>query len=242
MRRWMIFGFGLVSYLIGVAGLGLLILLTYRLRPLGVGPVALDGTAAILFNIGLVLLFAVPHAVMARAGFKQAWTRVVPEPAERACYVLQSGVLMGALVWLWQPLPRVLWSVELPALRIGLWALAGLGWAYLLAASFAIDHFELFGVAGVWRQLRSDDRPPTPFVERWMYRFDRHPIMTGVLIGLWSVPLMCLDGLLLAVALTAYVIVGVAMEERDLVRAHGDDYRSYRQRVWTVVPPLGARG
>ena len=150
--------------------------------------------------------------------------------------MLATGLVLAPLLALWQPMPAIVWSVEAPSLRWSVLGVAVAAWAYLLAASFAINHFELFGLQQVYQVLRG--RPPTrvPFRERWMYRFDRHPIMTGILIGMWVTPTMTLDHLLFAAGSTVYVWIGVYFEERSLQRQWGQQYEEYRERVGTIVP------
>lgn len=233
------FACGLAAYAVGVAGLLALILRTLGVLPGGTPPVALAGTwSAIAMNLGLIAVFGVQHAIMARPAFKERWTRIVPRALERSIFVALSGLLMGAIVWLWQPLPAAIWTVEGGAARAALVGLCAAGWAYLLLASFAIDHFELFGLRQVWRGLHGLETPPPSFRARLMYHFDRHPIMTGVLVGLWSTPDLTLGRLVLALGFSAYIVVGVTIEERDLRRRHGATYAAYARRARTVVPTL----
>ncbi len=238
--RRAVFAYGVGAYNVGVAGLVALILATLGILPFTGGPVAIDGQGwRIAFNLGLISLFGVQHAIMARPAFKRWWTQVIPAAAERSTFVALSGILMGAIVGLWQPLPEVIWSAENGALRNALLGGCAFGWAYLLAATFAIDHFELFGLKQVWRNLKGLRTPSPTFQARLMYRFDRHPIMTGVLIGLWSTPDLTLERLVLALGFTAYIVVGVAVEERDLRRLHGAHYHLYAKRVRTIIPFVG---
>ena len=237
----LILAYGLTCYALGVSGLVYLILVTLGFVPFTGGPVAIESPVlATLFNVGLVALFGIQHAVMARPWFKERWRRVLPESTERVTFTLFAGLLMANMMFFWQPFSPSVWSISSPEAAIALRVLCGLGWGYLLLSTFAIDHFELFGVKQVVRQLRGHDTPAPAFQQRWMYAFDRHPLMTGALIGLWSTPDMRVDRLVLALAMTAYVIVGVSLEERDLVRAHGDTYRNYRDSVGTSIPLLRA--
>lgn len=232
-------GYGLTCYAVGVSGLVAMILATLGVLPFTGGPVQLTSVAAkIMFNLGFVALFGIQHAIMARPAFKARWTRVIHPAVERATFTGLAGGIMGALIWLWQPLPAVVWSVESEGVALALRGLCALGWAYLLAATFAIDHFELFGVKQVWRNLRDLPTPSPEFKQRLMYRFDRHPIMTGVAIGLWSTPAMTVGHLVLALGFSAYIVIGVTMEERDLRRHHGARYAEYARRVKTIVPRL----
>ncbi len=232
-----ILAYGAASYAAGVAALGGTILIMLRLLPFTGGPVQIaDPVLAALFNLGLLVAFALQHSVMARAGFKERWTRVIHPSMERSTYVLATGVVLLPVIALWQPLPAVMWSVGSPVAQAAVSGFAVLGWAYLFTATFAINHFELFGLQQVWRGFRGEEPVPVPFRERWMYRFDRHPIMTGILVGVWAVPEMTLGHLLFAAGSTVYVAVGVHFEERALRRTLGATYEDYRRRVSTIVP------
>ncbi|MCP3918996.1 MAG: isoprenylcysteine carboxylmethyltransferase family protein [bacterium] len=214
-----------------------LIAATFGFAPFGPGPVQIVSTpVAIVFNLALVALFGIQHTIMARPAFKARWTQIVSPAIERSIFTLLSGLLMALMMWLWQPLSSVLWSVETPALRIAMIGAQALGWTYMLSATFAIDHFELFGLRQVQRNLKGDDTPSPPLVKRLMYRFDRHPLMSGILVALWCAPTVTLGYLVLALGLTTYIILGVAIEERDLVRAHGAGYVEYRSKVGSLVP------
>ncbi len=234
--------YGVLSYGIGVAGLCFLIGTTFGIVPFTGGPVSIGSTAgAIAFNLAFIALFGLQHAVMARPAFKERWTRVIPAAMERPTFVLVTGIIVSTTLALWQPLSTTVWSLESTAATVGLRGLALFGWVYLLAATFTIDHFELFGLKQVWRNFRGNEPPKLPIVARFLYRFDRHPIMTGFLIGLWATPVMRLDHLVLSAGLTAYIIVGVIIEERTLVAIHGDGYREYRRKVAALVPFPGRR-
>lgn len=228
--------YGVSTYAIGVASLVGMILIMLGVLEFSGLSVGLSGTSAILVNVGLMVAFALQHGIMARKGFKERLTRVIPVAAERATFMLATGVVLGAALLLWQPMPGVLWDVQTPALRWGLTGFELVGWTYLLLASFAINHFELFGLQQAYQYFRGREVTAVPFKERWMYRFDRHPIMTGVLIGLWVTPQMRVDHLLFALTATLYVVVGVYFEERSLRRQWGATYDEYVQRTFSLVP------
>ncbi|MEM6568940.1 MAG: isoprenylcysteine carboxylmethyltransferase family protein [Planctomycetota bacterium] len=239
LKRYAAFGYGLTCYAVGVSGLVAMILATLGILPFTGGPVQLASTPTkIAFNLGLVALFGIQHAIMARPAFKERWTRIIHPAIERSTFTGLAGAIMGTLIWLWQPMPAMVWSVDSEGIALALRGLCAFGWAYLLAATFAVDHFELFGVKQVWRNLRDLPTPPPNFKERLMYRFDRHPIMTGVAVGLWSTPSMTVGHLALALGFSAYIVLGVALEERDLRRHHGARYADYARRVKTIVPRL----
>ena len=243
MYRVAVFTYGVVAYLIGVAALLALIAIMLGVAHFTGGPLGELGLGAgLALDFLLLVAFAVQHSVMARPSFKARWTRIIPAAAERSTYLLATGLFLVPLLALWQPMPAIVWSLEAPILRWSVIAVALAGWAYLFAASFAINHFELFGLQQVYQALRARPLTQTAFRERWMYRFDRHPIMTGILIGMWATPTMTLDHLLFAAGATVYVWIGVFFEERSLLRQLGQQYEQYRERVGTIVPTFTGRG
>ena len=205
------------------------------------GPVA-PLPESLLVDAALLLAFAVPHSVMARAGFKRWWTTIVPPPIERSTYVLISSLLLVLLLSQWHPIPAAVWSIETPALQFALQALGWLGWATVLVSTFLIDHFDLFGLRQVWLHLRGRPVTPPTFRTPGLYRYCRHPIMLGFIVAFWSTPRMSIGHLIFAAATTGYILVAIQIEERDLLRLHGAQYEEYRRRTSMLVPvPLGTR-
>lgn len=199
------------------------------------GPLA-PWSRAVLVNAVLLSLFALQHSVMARPGFKRRWTRLVPPPAERSTYVLLSSLLLALLFWQWRPMGAVAWDAEHTAGRLALQALFWGGWFTVLASTFMIDHFELFGLRPVWRHFRAEAPESPSFRTPALYRLVRHPIMLGFLVAFWAAPRMTAGHLLFAAATSGYIFVGVALEERDLIRAFGEQYARYRERVSMILP------
>ncbi len=190
------------------------------------------------FAIDLMLLglFAVQHSVMARPGFKRVWTRVVPHSIERSTYVLFSSALLALLCWYWRPIPGVVWVISSPWLSTAMMALFALGWAIVLFSSFLISHFELFGLRQVYLRMRGLDYAPLSFTQRALYKVVRHPLMLGFVIAFWATPSMSVGHLLFAIATSGYIVVGILLEERDLMKCHGADYAAYRARVPMLFP------
>lgn len=194
--------------------------------------------AALAIDLALLALFAVQHSGMARPAFKRWWTRFVPPQIERSTFVLVSSLVLLLLFWQWRPLPQPVWQVEHALIRGVLWAVSMLGWLLVLISSFAINHFELFGLRQVWLHgRRREMNEEEPFVVRAMYRIVRHPLMLGFLIAFWVTPTMSLGHLLFAVVVTGYIVVAVKLlEERDLIAVHGDAYRQYQRTVPMLLP------
>jgi protein-S-isoprenylcysteine O-methyltransferase Ste14 len=191
---------------------------------------------ALIQDTVLLLLFAVPHSVMARSGFKAWWTRFVPTPVERSTYVLKSSLLLILLYWLWIPVPTVIWDVGIPAIRVVIWGLFWFGWLLALVSTFLIDHFELFGLRQVYLFWRNRPDEPIGFRTPLLYRWVRHPLVLGFLIAFWAAPTMTGGRLLFAVANTGYCLIALHLEERDLVRFFGDRYARYQKQVRMLVP------
>ena len=238
-----VFIYGIAAYALGVAALLAWIVFMMGLVPFSGGPLQTQSTfGALMVDLLLLSGFALQHSVMARTAFKSRWTRIIPQGAERATYVLATGLALLPVLALWQPMPGVLWSVDSAGPRMAVYALALAGWAYLFLATFAINHFELFGLRQVYQHLKGQPVTPVAFQERWMYKFDRHPIMTGALLGLWVTPTMTLDHLAFSVGFTLYVILGVYFEERALLREWGPVYEAYSRRVGSIVPSFHRLG
>jgi methanethiol S-methyltransferase len=200
------------------------------------GPQAPLGQA-LLINALLLGLFAVQHSVMARAGFKRVWTRIVPQPVERSTFVLAASLCLALLFWQWRPIgTTILWQVSDPTLQAVLGGLSLLGFLIVLLATFMIDHFELFGLSQVWTAFRGRNARPQEFRTPFFYRAVRHPIYLGFIIAFWATPIMTLGHLVFAAATTGYMLIAIQLEERDLVRSYGDVYRDYRRRVWMLMP------
>jgi len=199
------------------------------------GPARRPPGEALLVNMGLLLAFGIQHSVMAREGFKQAWTRLVPAPIERSTYVVLASLVLVALMAHHAPMPAILWHLEGPV-AWGLWALFGAAGAATLGLTFAISHLEYLGVAQA-RAFARGERPEPPELELGgPYGWVRHPMITATLAFLWITPHMSLGHLVLALGFTAYALIGTALEERSLLRLYGDAYARYQRLVPRLVP------
>lgn len=201
--------------------------------------VGTDGAMAVAIDCALLGLFGLQHSVMARPAFKRWWTRIVPVPVERGTYVLATTLALALLFAAWQPLPSVVWDASGTSIGTVLWVLFWIGWIVTVLSTFMISHAELFGLAQAWSTRDSGGPPVVRIVQ--LYRFVRHPIMLGFLIAFWSAPVMTLGHLLFAGLSSAYIVVGVALEERDQVALFGEAYRRYRREVPMLLPFPGRR-
>lgn len=236
--RVAVFGYGLVCYAI------FFVTFLYAIGFIGnfVVPKSIDSASimpiwqALLINISLLGLFGLQHSAMARQGFKAWWTKFVPKPVERNTYVLFSSLCLITLFYFWQPLGITIWQVDNPIFRHLLDAGFGLGWLIILASTFLINHFDLFGLRQVYLYLRGQDYRPLQFVTPGPYNYVRHPLYVGWLLTFWSTPTMTIAHLVFAVVTTVYILIGIQLEERDLVKMHGQAYVDYRDRVPMLIP------
>jgi protein-S-isoprenylcysteine O-methyltransferase Ste14 len=196
---------------------------------------------AVLINTGLLLLFAVQHSGMARQGFKRVWTRVVPPPIERSTYVLVASLCLLLLIYFWLPMPTPVCDIQAPWARALLHGMFWFGWVLVLVSTFLIDHFDLFGLKQVWNYWRNQPYQPPAFMTPGPYRLVRHPLYLGFLLAFWSTPRMTQGHLFFAVVTTAWILLAIQFEERDLVTIHGEDYKLYRSGVSMLVPWPGKR-
>jgi protein-S-isoprenylcysteine O-methyltransferase Ste14 len=191
---------------------------------------------ALVVNLLLMALFAVQHSVMARKQFKEWWTQYVPRSVERSTYVLFASLALILLFWQWRPIPAVLWQINDPRLAVAVTGVSMIGWVLVFLSTFLINHFELFGLHQVANNLAGRSMPAVRFRTPMLYKVVRHPIYLGFIIAFWVAPTMTAGHLLFAAVTTAYIFVGIALEERDLIEMFGDEYRNYRQRVSMVIP------
>ena len=238
IKRLLFFAYGVVCYAVFFATF------LYAIGFIGgFGvPATLDGAPrgplaqSVLIDLALLGAFAVQHSVMARKGFKELWTRVVPPVLERSTYVLLSSLALILLFWQWRPLGGVVWSVEDSIGRAILYALFAFGWGLVLVSTFLINHFDLFGLRQVWLFLRGKPYTRLHFGTPGPYRFVRHPLYVGWLFAFWATPAMTYAHLLFAIATTGYILIAIQLEERDLVREFGASYEEYKRRVPMLVP------
>ena len=238
MKRALVFVYGVASYVIFFATF------CYALGFIGnfVVPKSIDSGAtgplgaALLINAALLGLFAIQHSVMARKGFKNWLTRIIPKPAERSTYVLLSSLCLILLFTQWRPMGGVIWDVQDPTGRAILYTVFACGWALVLVATFLINHFDLFGLRQVWLYVRGKEYQPLRFKTPWLYKYVRHPLYVGWLLAFWATPTMTAAHLVFAIATTAYILIAIQLEERDLIEAHGEAYRRYREQVPMLIP------
>ncbi|MDJ0718955.1 MAG: isoprenylcysteine carboxylmethyltransferase family protein [Prochloraceae cyanobacterium] len=210
-------------------------------------PKTIDGipqvslSRAILIDVSLLGIFAIQHSVMARQGFKNWWTKIVPKAIERSTYVLLTNLCLILLFWQWQPIGGVIWELHNLTGRIILLSLFGFGWLLVLVSSFLINHFDLFGLRQVYLYWRDREYSHLPFITPGLYKYIRHPLYVGWFLAFWSTPKMTVTHLLFAVVTTLYILVAVQFEEKDLVKVYGEVYAEYRRKVPMFVPFLGKK-
>ena len=202
------------------------------------GPAAGLGETLVV-DLLLLGLFAVQHSLMARPFFKAWWTKFVPQPVERSTYVLFASLALILLFWQWRPLPALVWSVTSAPAAAVIWAVCALGWATVLLSTFLINHFDLFGLRQVWAYRLGKEIPPPDFRTPLFYQVVRHPIYLGFILAFWATPTMTQGHLLFAMATTAYILIGIQLEERDLLALFGARYAAYRSQAGMLYPRMG---
>jgi protein-S-isoprenylcysteine O-methyltransferase Ste14 len=242
--RALFMGFSLIAYAIFLATFLYLIGFVGGLSALPTtvdkGPAAAPA-AALIINIALIAIFGLQHSVMARQGFKRAWTRFVPWPIERSVYVLFASAALMLMFVFWRPIAGDVWNVTNPLGEMSLWALFFTGWGIVLLATFLINHFELFGLQQAWFHLQGRQASHPVFHQPLLYKWVRHPLYLGFFLAFWSTPHMTYGHLLLAVGVSIYMLIAIRYEERDLVHLFGEQYVQYRARVGMLIPGIGRR-
>ena len=242
MKKLFVLIYGVVNYNLGSMALVALIAFLFNLIPAnpfinGIDTGVSDNAAlALAINLGLIALFGLQHSVMARPAFKHWVTRYVPQPAERSTYMLATAIVTFALILFWQPVTTTVWQADSTAAYNALLTVGLLGWALVFYSTFQINHFDLFGLRQVWLYFRGKTYTQLPFQVNGLYKYIRHPIMTGALIGIWATPVMSVGHLVFALGMSLYILIGVYHEEKDLIRAFGDKYRAYIQRTGKFIP------
>jgi len=221
--------FGTFLYAIGFTG-NLLVPKTIDSNP------QVPLTNAILIDASLLLLFALQHSIMARSAFKKWWTKIIPVQLERSTYVVLASVCLMLMMWQWQPVGGIVWSVENETVKNLLLVTYFTGWLIVLASTFLINHFDLFGLRQVWLYFIGKPYQQLPFRTPLFYRFVRHPLYLGFVIAFWSTPVMTVAHLLFAVLTTGYILTAIQLEEKELLHVFGDRYRSYRKWVPMIIP------
>jgi protein-S-isoprenylcysteine O-methyltransferase Ste14 len=240
MKKIVTFLFGIISYLVFLAAFLYAIGFVGNFmvpKSIDTGLTTTTLLTALIVNLILLSLFAIQHSVMARPAFKKWWTPIVGPALERSIYVLLASMTLFLMYWKWQPITGVIWEVHNPVLTILLYVLFGTGWLIVLLSTFMINHFELFGLKQVYEYLKSIEPKPVAFKLTLFYSIVRHPIMLGFIIAFWSTPLMTIGHLVFSVTTTLYIIIAITfLEERDLLKMHGEKYKEYQARVPKIIP------
>jgi len=239
MKKILMFIYSILAYTAGFASLLLWILSASNLIP----EISIDGTPtlpfhwALLKNFGLICLFGIPHSIMARKPFKNFITQFLPKPIERSTYVLTSGILLTILVWYWEPMGGTIWNIsEGSSIYYALYALFFTGWIILFVSTFLINHFDLFGLRQTYLELVNKPYTELNFKVYSFYKYVRHPLYFGGIIGVWATPHMTVTHLVFAILITSYFVIGTLFEEKDLIKEFGNTYRQYKKKTPMLIP------
>jgi methanethiol S-methyltransferase len=240
MKRWVYLVYGVACHLLFLAAYAYFCGFTGNVlvpKSIDSGPVT-PPALAFAINLALLLAFGGSHSIMARPGFKRAWTRIVSKPIERSTYVLVSCIMLGLLMWQWRAMPATVWDVQNPVGRGVMWVLFAAGWLLVPAVSMMINHFDLFGTRQVWLHFTGREYEPLAFRTPMLYSRVRHPLYIGWALAFWATPTMTAGHLLFASVLTVYMGLATLVEERDLIAHFGEQYRNYRKSVPRFIPRL----
>ena len=237
MKKLVIYIYGIFAYLIGLSGLTAFMLFmgAWNFLPIHINANVTAGSTvqAVIINMSILTLFALHHSIAARASFKEKLTRYIPAEIERSTYVLVSGIFMYILCFYWQPVAGAVWNIDNAVIAMLLKIVHIVGWLVLVAATFEIDHFHLMGLK---QSLITDVAEGKKLKEHFLYSIVRHPIQTGVLMGVWSTAYMSMTQFIMSIGLTFYIVVGLYFEEKSLISHFGDTYLDYKKRVPGVIP------
>ena len=241
--RISVLGFNTLSYLLGSSSLILLILVygnivTPENSPIFRGPQFDSNAMTILWNAIWIIGFGYKHTKMASTQFKEKMARFIPDAMNRGIYVLATAIYLCTMLHFWSPMDITLWTTS----GAVYWVVMGIflfGWSFLFIATFMIDHFELFGLKQAYFHFKQHQLPELTFVKNGFYAYIRHPIMTGLLIGIWFIPTMSMSLLIMSIGFTCYVFIGVYFEERKLKRLLGSQYEIYCREVGSLIPKFG---
>jgi protein-S-isoprenylcysteine O-methyltransferase Ste14 len=238
MKRWLFFLYGVFCHVLFLGVFAYMAAFVGGFLIPHTIDTAVPGTVAgaVAIDLALLAIFAAQHSVMARPGFKEVWTRIVPKPIERSTYVLIANLVTILLMWQWRGIDTVVWEVQHPALQTASWSLFSVGWLMVPLVSLMIDHFDLFGTRQVWLYLRKQEYKASAFRAPWFYKHVRHPLYIGWAIAFWATPKMTVGHLLFAGVLTGYMALAAIVEERDLIAHFGKHYLHYRQTVPMFIP------
>jgi len=193
---------------------------------------------ALLINIALLLMWGVQHSVMARGWFKELISSVVPHHVERATYVLVSAITLAVFMLFWEPMEGIIWQVESEWVQQLIWGLFGFGWVMILVSTFLTDHFDLFGLRQGWLHFVKKTYTPVVFSQNIFYRWIRHPMMLGIVIAFWAIPVMTLGHLVFSIGMTVYVLIGIHFEEKGLAAHLGEEYTEYQKSTKKIIPKV----
>ncbi len=239
MKKYLIFTYSLVGYILSIITLSFLILWVYpwEFLPFNIDiPMTSIDANPVLINAGLLLFFGLQHSLMARSFFKDGFLKNVSNAVKSATYSVASSICLVMMFYFWQPIEGSVWNFQSDILFWGISMLYIIGWLVAFIATFIIDHFELFGLHQGYRALKNLPEPKVKFQVRFFYKYVRHPIQAGTLLGLWATPYMSYGHLLLSVGMTVYVLIGLYYEEKSLIKLFGEKYKDYMKTTPMLVP------
>lgn len=240
MKKYLIFLYSLVGYILSMITLSFLILWVYPWDFMAFyidSPIIAIDADPILTNTSLLLLFGLQHSVMARSFFKDGLLSHVSNAVKHATFSITSSICLLLIFCFWQPIDGYVWNFQDSMLPwFFLTVVYILGWLMAFLATFMIDHFELFGLHQGYRVLKDIPDPEAEFQIRFFYKYVRHPIQAATIVGVWATPSMSYSHLFLSIGMTIYIVIGLYFEEKDLIRVFGEKYKNYMGTTPMLIP------
>lgn len=225
-----------LAAIFGVGGLMAFMRFLY-FGPFSIANFNLDTSRILWMDASLSFAFFIQHSGMIRRPFQVYLTRIVPDGCVKAVYAIASGVILYAMLVLWQPSSEHLFIIN------GIWRTLMRAVFFISLFGFlwglqSMGFYDPTGIRDIIDRMRAKPIIKGGVVAKGPYRFIRHPLYLTMMLMIWSYPDMTADRLLFNILWTTWIVMATLLEERDLVAEHGNAYLEYKNNVPMFVPAL----